>query len=88
MKPVKVDFGEWRCIVSESSSQLTIRPKITDLKDYQGRQVGLGEEGMRIVVILYPDLHRYFLIYESLRYAARTCVIPPMVTNAAGNVEK
>ena len=77
VKPVRVYFGEWLCIVSEASSQLTIRPKINDLKNYQGRQVGQGEEGMRIIVILYSDLHRYFLIYESLRYAARTCVIPP-----------
>ena len=78
----RVDFGVWRCIVSEGASQLTIRQKITELKDAQGKSVFLGEDGMRIVVVLYADLHRYFFVYESLRNAARTCVIPSMVANA------
>jgi hypothetical protein len=73
---VTVDSSVWRCIVSEGSSQLTIRPKITELKDAQCKAVFLGEDGMRVVVILYADLHHYFLVYESMRHAARTCVIP------------
>ena len=50
-RPVKVDFGVWRCIVSEGANQLTIRPKITELKDAQGKAVRLGEDGTRIVVV-------------------------------------
>ena len=37
LRPAKVDFGVWRCIVSEGANQLTIRPKITELKDAQGK---------------------------------------------------
>ena len=70
------------CVASEGANQLTIRPKITELKDAQGKAVFLSEDGMRIVVILYADLHRYFLLYESLRHAARTCVIPSTVATA------
>ena len=77
-----MDFGVWRCIVSECSSQLTVRPKITDLKDAQGKVVCLGEDGMRIVVILHAVLHRYFLVYESLRHAKRTCVVASTAANA------
>ena len=34
------------------------------------------DEGNRVAVILYGDLRRYALVYESMRQAARSCSVP------------
>ena len=65
-----------RCIVGEARNQLTVRPKVTELIGPDGSVPIANDRELRVVVIVYSDLHQYNLIYESLRRASQLCSVP------------
>ena len=71
-------YGVWRCVVSESSDQITVSPRVQGLPcgpRCELREFTDDNATQRVLMLIGPDLHRYVLIYESLcgamqRYSA------------------
>ena len=70
-------FGARRWTVGEGAAQLTVEPVLKELPGFSGVPEQLDfEEGVRVVTVLFTDLHRYSLVFGSLKVLAETCELP------------
>jgi hypothetical protein len=60
----------WATVVGEGTDQMTVQPKISELPASGGGAAQIDtDNARRVIVLIGPDLHRYALIYGSLRNA-------------------
>ena len=69
-------FGSWCWCTGEGSDQMRVAPRLQDLPGPDKTPVAFGlDEAIPVIMLVGPDLHRYMLVYESLKNAVGRCVL-------------